>query len=148
MAWLDGEKKSLECSIKYTKKAMISQICMVVVNVAGIGWNTWWLIYANGSASAGFGFGLGAFTSNLLWTLCFCCKYWGEIMGDKQHLRFIKEIEMKGKLDEDREEYRKARAFYEKAYQNIMEEYLKAKPEGAKKLNTEIFNPTVFPNCT
>lgn len=148
MGWLDGDRKHLEWNIKYTKKALVSQICMIVVNVAGIIWNTWWLLDPSSTSRGGFGFGLGAFTSNLLWTLTFVCKYWGEINHDREQLRYIKKITSDSNLEQDREDYKKAKEFYETSYKNIMEEYLRAKPEGSARLNPALFEPTRFPNCT
>ncbi len=148
MGWLDGDAKHLEWNIKYTRKAMVAQISMLVFNVAGIVWNTWWLLDPSTTSRGTFGFGLGAFLSNLLWTLTFLCKYYDEIRHDREQLRYIKKITSDSNLEQDREDYKKAKDFYEVTYKNIMEEYIRAKPEGSAKLNPELFNVARFPNCS
>ena len=147
MGWIDGDRKHLEWSIKYTKKALVAQLTVMVVNVVGIVWNAWWLYHAD-TALTGFGFGLGAFVSNTLWTSFFVAKYWGEINHDREQLRYIKKITDDSNLEQDREDYKKAKEFYETTYKNIMEEYLRAKPEGSQRLNIALFDATRFPNCS
>lgn len=112
MNWIQDRKTSLEWSIKFTRKALFSQLSVQAFNIAGMCWNGWWLMHSTSGLSS-FGFGLGAFMSNTLWTTCFCAKYWGEIRGEQAELRFINELDLKEKLHEDREFYQKARKNYE-----------------------------------
>lgn len=104
--WMEGNKKHLQWSIEFTTKSLIAQLLLLAFNIGGILFNVWWL---HKSAITGddisFGIGLGAFSSNALWTLGFICKIWGEIRQEKTELKFIREIELKENLDEDRKMY-------------------------------------------
>lgn len=146
MHWVESEIKTIEWSMKYTRKAMVAQVAVQVLNIAGIGWNSFELYH--GLAPSASGFGLGAFISNFLWTGCAIAKYYGEYRDEKERLKYYKRLEMEGKIEVDREAYKQAKEFYETTYKNIMEEYLRSKPEGAQRLNTELFNATRFPNCS
>lgn len=119
MNWLEDRKKSLEWSIKFTRKALIAQLSVQAFNLAGVVWNGYWLYKDSNFGSA---FGLGAFISNSLWTLCFCAKYVGEIKDEKRELSFLNELELKEKLNEDREYYKKAKKDYDDALHSLFEQ--------------------------
>lgn len=104
--WMEGNKKHLEWSIKFTTKNLIAQLLLLAFNIGGVLFNAWCLYKGEiPSAAAASGIGLGAFASNGLWTLGFICKIWGEIRQEKTELKFIREIELKENLDEDRKMY-------------------------------------------
>lgn len=124
MSWLEGRKKHLEWSIKFTYKAVASQMTMVVVNVVGIAWNVYWL--RNGdSQKAWFGFGMGAFSSNLLWTLASAARFWSDLKDDKHELKYLNELELKEQCQDDIKMYKEGRARYEQLIQEYQEALIK-----------------------
>lgn len=130
MNWIADRKKSLEWSIKFTSKGLACQLGVLLLNVFGMSWNGYFLYYY-GTTPIASGFGLGAFASNFLWTLCQCVKWYGDIKSEKSELKFLNELELKEKLNEDREYYQKARKTYEDFFtrQNVVGGDTKAEPE-------------------
>jgi len=123
MSWIEGRKKSLQSSIKFTIKALAAQMGLVVLNAAGIAWNFYCAHKAApGDSLFAFGFGMGAFTSNLLWTLGFVAKYYGEIKGEKAELKYITEIEIKEEIFNDREMYKNSSQVFESNIQHYKEQ--------------------------
>ena len=129
MGWIEARIKSLEFSIKLTKKAMVAQISLMIVNISGCAWNAYW-IHNSYTDLAWFGFGIGAFTSNLLWTLFFIFRYWEEISSDKTELRYLNQLEDKEYINEDMKYYRDARKVYEDAYVDLIKKNRKILPQG------------------
>lgn len=121
MGWIEGRKNTLEWSIRFTTKAMMCQVGMIFVNIFGIAWNVYWYKYGNGTQNVFFGFGVGAFSSNTLWTLSFIAKYFSEIREEKHELKYIREIELKEQLGDDRKIYQEAKTQYEQMFRQYQE---------------------------
>lgn len=103
MHWMESEQRGLKFSIKLNKRACLSQMGLLIFNIAGIFYNV----------KFGFLFAGGCFASNALWTLCLLVYYFGELKGDKAHLHYIEEIELKEKLEDDKKSYQEAKKRYD-----------------------------------
>lgn len=120
MGWMEGRKNHLEWSVKSTTKALAAQTGMLVLNIAGIGWNLWFALHTQNPSF--FNFGIGAFSSNTLWTAGFVARYWCEIRDDKAELKYLRELELKEQLEDDRKIYQGAKEMFENALDSYKKE--------------------------
>jgi hypothetical protein len=61
-----------------------------------------------------FGVGLGAFASNFLWTASVAAKWYADIKSDKLELKYLKDLEAKEHINDDRKDYKEAKEGYER----------------------------------
>lgn len=135
MSWMEIRKSSLEWSIKFTTKGLYAQSGLLVLNTAGIIWNGYW---AFKDPRFIYGFGMGAFLSNFLWTASVCARWFSDIKIDKLELKFIRELEAKEHINDDRKDYKEAKERYERMALELARQRADELGIGAKK----------EPNCT
>jgi hypothetical protein len=105
---MDARKRSLQSTLKITRKSVVTQLCLLVFNVFGVAFNAYWAYKAHGDPSVSLiscGIGIGAFLSNGLWTLAIICRDWGDISIAKDEIRYIEQIEIREEIDEDKKMY-------------------------------------------
>lgn len=124
--WTNGRKTSLEWSIKFTRKAMACQTGMLVINLGGIAWNWYWIDVVTANPTLGhlawFGFGMGAFVSNFMWTFAQVARYWSDIKSEKRELEYITQLEIKEEIQNDRKLYKDGKETYEALIQKYQTE--------------------------
>lgn len=157
--WMESEKKSLNSNIKLTKNGLFGQFALLIVNVIGILFNIY--ILKNNSSSQWLyfvanGFGIGAFLSNLLWTLAFTGKLFSDINNYKYQLRYIEELELKENIKGDIEMYQQSKRNYDSLaddYRKALDELQQNKPPGAHgssptgRVNFSMEQPTSLRDC-
>ncbi len=130
MDWIERRKNHLQWSIKFTRKALLSQFGLLLFNIAGISWSIYWYRHVT-ATNLFFGMSIGVFSSNALWTLGFIFKFLGEIKEEKNELKYIREIELRDALDNDRKMYQESKTQYE----NMCRQYKEILDAGLQKSN-------------
>lgn len=134
---MEIRKSGLEWSIKFTTKGLCAQAGLLALNAAGIAWNGYWL-YRDGSLACAFG--LGAFASNFLWTFSVAARWYADIKIDKLELKYIRELEAKEHINDDRKDYKEAKERYERMALLLAQQRADELGVGIKKASE--------PNCT
>lgn len=144
MSWIELRKSSLEWSIKFTTKGIAAQLGLLAFNAAGMAWNGWW---AYKEPHFVYGFGLGAFTANFLWTTSMCLKWWSDVRADYRELKYLLELEAKEHINDDRKDYKEAKERYERMSLLLAQQRADELGVGIKSTDQLDGNRRNEPNC-
>jgi hypothetical protein len=137
--YLEMHLDTAKFMVKTDRKAFRGQIGMVIFNAAFLVWD-----YYNGVHNGALlsQIAIGCMWINMLWTLCFLTESWSDLKHNRELLHFYEKRKADKNAQEAIEEYRKAKEFYERAYKNGLEGYLKANPEKPTSSNRG-FQPSI-----
>lgn len=115
---LEFSTRCHEDSMKFTRKALNSQMLWVAFNISLVvfDWNT----FIN-SPSHLTAFSFGAMSITALWSFVWMLMAWGELRDDKNRLKYLNELKEQQLASGERQQYMMAKQQYEQMIENLKE---------------------------